>query len=110
MTQGSIVVSQFFNSFSVRTDRESVTKMGLLSNPALLGAGLIGLGFLASVSYLPFLQGVFNTAALSVTDWLMLWGFGLALLVADEIRKALSRQRESSRQRRVSRDPTREES
>ncbi|NNN08517.1 MAG: hypothetical protein HKL85_04910 [Acidimicrobiaceae bacterium] len=72
MTQGSIVVSQFFNSLTVRTDRESVMRMSLFSNPALLGAGLVGLGFMACVSYVPFLQGVFNTTALSVTDWLML--------------------------------------
>ncbi len=110
MTQGSIVVSQFFNSFTVRTDRESVRRMGLFSNPALLGAGMIGLGFMACVSYVPFLQGIFNTAALSLMDWLMLVGFGVALLIIDEIHKALVRRRESSRQRRGVPEPSREES
>ncbi len=110
MAQGSIVVSQFFNSFTVRTDRESVRSMGLFSNPALLGAGLIGLGFMACVSYVPFLQGIFNTAALSLMDWLVLVGFGVALLVIDEIHKALVRRREPSRQGRAVPEPSREES
>ena len=38
MTQAGIVVSQFFNAQAVRTDRESVFRVGLLSNPQLLAA------------------------------------------------------------------------
>jgi len=93
MTQAGIVVSQFFNSFAVRTDTESVLKAGLWSNPALVGAGCFGLGFMAAVSYLPALQSVFNTAPLSVYDWLMAAAFGAALLAADEARKAWHRRR-----------------
>ena len=52
-----------------------------------------GLGIIAAISYLPVLQGVFKTAPLSVYDWLMLAAFGLALLVADELRKAYVRSR-----------------
>ncbi len=91
MTQAGIVVSQLFNSFAVRTDRESVLRAGLLSNPPLLAAGAIGVSFMAAVSYLPVLQGVFHTAPLSLDDWLMLAGFGALLLAADEARKAVHR-------------------
>ena len=65
MTQAGIVVSQFFNSFAVRTDRESVLRAGLLSNPPLIAAGCFGLAFMAAVSYVPALQAVFNTAPLT---------------------------------------------
>ena len=91
MTQAGIVVSQFFNSFTVRTSRESVFRAGLLSNPPLIAAGLFGLGMMAAISYLPALQAVFNTAPLSLPDWLMLFAFGVLLLVADETRKAWHR-------------------
>jgi magnesium-transporting ATPase (P-type) len=91
MTQGGIVVSQFFNSFAVRTDRESVLRIGLFSNPQLIGAGFIGLAFMSCVSYVPMLQKIFNTAPLRVSDWLILVAFGVLLLVADETRKALRR-------------------
>jgi calcium-translocating P-type ATPase len=93
MTQAGIVISQFFNSLAVRTDRESVLRAGLLSNPPLIGAGLLGLGFMAAVSYLPALQAVFRTAPLRLSDWLMLAGFGALLLAADEARKAWHRRR-----------------
>jgi P-type Ca2+ transporter type 2C len=94
MTQAGIVVSQFFNSFTVRTARESVLRAGLLSNPPLIAAGLFGLGMMAAISYLPALQAVFNTAPLSLPDWLLLTAFGILLLVADETRKAWHRRRD----------------
>jgi hypothetical protein len=37
------------------------------------------------------LQSVFGTVGLTVSDWLMLVGLGLALLLADECRKAVVR-------------------
>ncbi len=91
MTQASIVVSQFFNSFAVRTDRESLWRVGLFTNLPLIGAGAVGLCFVAAVSYVPLLQSVFHTAALGLTDWLMIVAFGVALLAADEGRKAWHR-------------------
>lgn len=91
MTQAGIVVSQFFNSLTVRTDRESVLRAGLWSNPPLIAAGCIGLAFMAAVSYVPALQAVFNTAPLTLPDWLILIAFGVALLAADEARKAWHR-------------------
>ena len=94
MSQAGIVVSQFFNSFTVRTDRESVWRVGVLSNRPLVGAGLVGLVFVAAVSYVPALQAVFHTAALRVSDWLLLGAFGVLLFVADEARKAWHRRRD----------------
>ena len=101
MTQAGIVVSQFFNSFTVRTSRESVLRAGLLSNPPLIAAGFFGLGIMAAISYLPALQAVFHTAPLSVPDWLLLAGFGVLLLAADEARKAWHRHRDRCRARQA---------
>ena len=98
MTQAGIVVSQFFNSFAVRTETESIVRVGLLSNKLLVLAGGFGLAFVSCVSYVPALQSVFHTAPLKVSDWLVLVGFGALLLVAEETRKALHR---LSRRRRV---------
>ena len=103
MTQASIVVSQFFNSFAVRTDRESVLRIGLFSNPPLIFAGLLGLSFVTCVSYVPLLQRVFNTAPLHLSDWLILISFGVLLLVADETRKAVRRSIDRRRQVAASR-------
>lgn len=100
MTQAGIVVSQVFNSFAVRTERESVLRAGLLSNLPLIAADCLALMFMAAISYVPALQTVFNTAPLTLPDWVMLVAFGALLLAADEARKAWRRR---SRERRPGR-------
>lgn len=87
MVQAGIVVSQFFNAQAVRTDRESVFRIGLWSNPALIAAGLLGVALMAAISYVPFLQAVFHTAPLDAADWAVLAAFGALLLAAEELRK-----------------------
>ncbi|MEU9274269.1 cation-transporting P-type ATPase [Streptomyces sp. NPDC048342] len=91
LVQAGIVVSQFFNALAVRTDRQSVFRAGLLSNPWLLAAGGFGIALMATVSYAPPLQAVFNTAPLTAADWAVLTGFGALLLAAEECRKRLLR-------------------
>jgi magnesium-transporting ATPase (P-type) len=91
MTQVGIIVSQFFNRFAVRSDRESVLTIGLLSNRPLFFVGFIDVAFAVAVSYWSPLQRVFHTAPLRLSDWLVLIGFGVLLLLADETRKAWHR-------------------
>lgn len=93
MVQAGIVLSQFFNALAVRTDRQSILKVGLLSNPALLAAGCFGVALMAAISYLPPLQAVFNTAPLDAADWAVLAGLGTLPLLADEARKGWLRHR-----------------
>jgi len=99
MTQAGIVVSQFFNSFAVRTEEQSILRVGVFSNKPLVFAGLFGIFFVACISYVPALQSVFNTAPLSAIDWLVLIAFGALLLIAEETRKALLRSRHRRSQR-----------
>ena len=93
MAQAGVVVGQFFNGFAVRTDEESVFRVGLLSNVPLVLAECFGLIIMACISYLAPLQAVFHTAPLSAADWLMAAGFGGVLLAADELRKLVVRSR-----------------
>lgn len=96
MVQAGIVVSQFFNALAVRTDRQSVFRAGLLTNPWLLAAGCFGIGLMAAISYAPPLQAVFHTAPLAPADWAVLAGFGALLLAAEEGRKWVLRHRRRS--------------
>jgi len=91
LTQAAIVVSQFFNGLTVRTDHDSILRVGLLSNPRLIAAECLGVGLMAAISYAPPLQALFHTAPLRLTDWAVLAGFGALLLLADELRKLLAR-------------------
>ncbi|HWF79998.1 MAG TPA: cation-transporting P-type ATPase [Streptosporangiaceae bacterium] len=97
MTQAGIVVSQFFNSFAVRTEQQSIVRVGIFSNKPLVLAGLFGIFFVSCISYVPALQSVFNTAPLTASDWLILISLGALLLIAEETRKAIAR---SARRRR----------
>jgi P-type Ca2+ transporter type 2C len=97
MVQASIVVGQFFNALTVRADRDSVFRLGLLSNPRLLAGGFVGIGIMAAISYAPPLQAVFGTAPLAAVDWAVLVGFGVLLLAADEARKWWLRRRTGMR-------------
>jgi Ca2+-transporting ATPase len=96
-TQAAIVVSQVFNSFSVRTTLESVFKRGLFSNRRLLVAQAVAIAILSLISYAPPLQEVFNTAPLTPRDWAIVVGFGILLFIAEEIRKAFLRARQRHR-------------
>ncbi len=93
MSQAGIVVSQFFNMFAVRTETESVARVGWFSNRPLLLAGVLGLAFVSCVSYVPALESVFHTAPLRLSDWAVLVAFGALLLAAEEARKAVRRHR-----------------
>ena len=97
MTQAGIVVSQFFNSFTVRSDVLSIWTVGLLSNPRLLAAQAFGIAAMCLISYAPPAQRLFHTAALSLTDWALLVAAGALLLAADETRKAVCRWRAARR-------------
>lgn len=94
MAQAAIVLGQVFVGLAVRSDRHSIVRVGLLSNPQYVIAQGIGVALMCAISYTPPLQDVFNTAPLSATDWLLVVGVGALVLVADEIRKAVLRQRD----------------
>lgn len=95
MTQAGIVFSQVFNGFAVRTDRQSVFKVGIFSNRLLVVAQAFGVGIMLAISYLPPLQSLLGTAAVPAYYWAVPAGFGLVALVAEELRKAYVRHRAS---------------
>lgn len=91
MTQAAIVVSQVFNGFAVRTEKVSVFHIGLFSNRFLILGEAIGIGIMASISYVPFMQHLFGTAPLRLADWGLLAVFGAVLFTAEELRKFIAR-------------------
>jgi len=60
-----IVACQVGTAFAVRTDHASLRQVGLFTNKLLLAGIAVALAFAAALVYLPALQGVFGTAALS---------------------------------------------
>jgi len=87
MTLTGIVMAQVGNGFAMRTHRQSIFRVGFFSNRMLLwgiGAMLVAQ---AALVYVPVLQKIFGTAALTWQEWAFLSLFAPVLLIADEIRK-----------------------
>jgi Ca2+-transporting ATPase len=66
----TLTLSQMGHALAVRS-RESLFKVGLLSNKALLGAVLLTFVLQMAVVYVPFLQNLFKTDALSMGELLL---------------------------------------
>ena len=86
-----LTCSQLFHSFSCRSMKASLFKLGLFSNPQLVLAN--GLSFLLQLAiiYVPFLQPVFKTQALSLADLGIILLFSSLPFWAMEVIKALNR-------------------
>ena len=103
MALGGVVAAQIGNLFAQRTDRISIVRVGLFSNRWIWSGIATEVALVAAIIYLPFLQALFGTAALSWQNWLFLLACTPFLLIVDEARKALLRRR---MRRRAASPPT----
>ncbi len=91
MTLAAIVFSQIGAVLNCRTEKQSVFKVGIFSNKRVLFGIAFEVALLSAIIYVPFLQEVFNTAAIGLKDWIFLVLIPLPLLLIEECRKAISR-------------------
>jgi Ca2+-transporting ATPase len=92
MTFAAIVAAQVGNIFACRTDRESVFRAGLFSNPH------VWLGIAAELALVlglvvPPLRDIFGLAPLAFAEWSVLLALPPAMLALEEGRKWLVRKR-----------------
>jgi len=59
-----LALSQLSNVLAVRTEKESLFKIGVFSNKPLLGACLLTVSLQLATIYVPFLNPIFNTKPL----------------------------------------------
>lgn len=91
MTLTSLAVSQWFNSFNVRSGRQSLFKVGLFRNRFHLAAlGLVTTLQLLAL-YFPPLTNALHLAPLTSRDWLLIVGLGCTVFILEEIRKFFTR-------------------
>jgi Ca2+-transporting ATPase len=94
MALAAVVTTQIGNLFAQRTERTSVLRIRLFNNRLLWVGIATELILIASIVYVPALQGIMGTAAFPLEYWLFLFAWTPILLLADELRKALVRWRE----------------
>jgi Ca2+-transporting ATPase len=86
----SLVLIQFFNAYCFRSDRLSVLHRPF-ANKWLNLAVTWELLLLASIVYMPFLQGPFSTYSLTLDDALLIVATAATILPVMEIAKAFAR-------------------
>jgi magnesium-transporting ATPase (P-type) len=92
MVVNTVVVMEIFYLFSVRyLHGTSLTWRGVLGTPAVLtGVGAI-IVLQLLFTYLPPMQGLFDTRAVALTDGLIIIAVGIALLSVLEVEKRVRR-------------------
>jgi Ca2+-transporting ATPase len=84
-------LAQMGNALAVRSDRESLFTLGLLSNKALLGSVILTFLLQLAVVYIPFMQTVFETEPLTLAQLGISLAFSSVIFVAVEIVKLIKR-------------------
>ncbi|HEU4476133.1 MAG TPA: cation transporting ATPase C-terminal domain-containing protein, partial [Methyloceanibacter sp.] len=91
MVVNTIVAMEIFYLFSVRyIHGTSLTFKGVLGTPAVLIAVAIVVAAQFAFTYLPFLQALFKTEAVSLPDGILIVAIGAALLIVVELEKRLA--------------------
>jgi Ca2+-transporting ATPase len=89
----TLSLCELFRAYTVRSERSSVFSMGIFSNRFMQLAVGISLVLLMLVVNVPFLQPVFNTHSMSLTEWGVVIGLALIPAVSEEITKIYLRWR-----------------
>jgi Ca2+-transporting ATPase len=87
---------------TMRSERDSLFSMGLLSNKPLLGAVLLTFVLQLTVVYVPFFEGIFQTTALSLSDLGICLGLSAVVSLGLELEKLLLRRKQRDRELRQS--------
>lgn len=89
----TLTLSQMGHALAIRSGRDSLFKIGLFSNKALLGAVLLTFVLQLAVVYVPFMQEIFNTVALPPIDLAISLGLSTLVFWGVELEKWFLRRR-----------------
>lgn len=90
----TIALTQMGQALAVRSERESVFRLGLLSNPPMLAAVLLTVAVQLLVVYVPALQAIFGTRPLELSELIICLVVSTTLFWAMELKKLVQRQHE----------------
>jgi calcium-translocating P-type ATPase len=87
----AIIVAQIANVFLCRSETRSAFRLGLLSNPLILGGILGEVLLILAIVYLPVGHRVFGTAPIPFAAWLVAAACAVGMFGLEEARKAVTR-------------------
>ncbi|MGE5592868.1 MAG: cation-translocating P-type ATPase [Betaproteobacteria bacterium] len=100
----TLSLSQLFHAFNLRSTLRSLFRLGPLTNRYLVGAWVASAALQLVVLMVPALRPIFDTVALTPSEWLTVWALSASTIVFGEIVKAVAR---ASATRRASARPAR---
>jgi P-type Ca2+ transporter type 2C len=86
-----LVFCQLVHSMAIRSETRPLFRMGLLTNPSLVGAIALSVLLQFALLYVPWLQDIFRTTALTPDQLAVVVLVPLVVLVAVEVEKLLVR-------------------
>ena len=96
MVFAGIVLAQMGNLLACQTSRTSVFSLGIFRNKWIIRGILFTATVLLAIMYLPPLQSIFGTTPLGVWEWIYILSFIPIMLLVEELRKYVARQRDKS--------------
>jgi P-type Ca2+ transporter type 2C len=87
----TLSLCELFRAYTVRSERLSIFTIGVFSNRYMQYAVGFSIFLLLLVTGLPFLQPIFNTHFMSLTEWSIVVGLALIPAASEEIFKAYMR-------------------
>ena len=91
-----MTLGQMAHVLAIRSETESLFRLGLGSNRPLLGAVLLTFGLQMATIYVPFLNPIFKTQALSLSELAVCLGAAATVFMAVEIEKIWLRRKRQS--------------
>ena len=86
-----LCLSQMGHAMAIRSDWKSLFQQGIFGNKQLVGAVLLTLALQMAVTYVPFLQDIFRTKPLNITELSICIGLSSIVFWAVEIEKWIKR-------------------
>ena len=91
MAFATLTICQLFHAFDVRSEKQSIFHIGVLSNPSMNKAFVVGVVMQLAVLLIPPLMTVFHVCAMTPVMWLCVLGLSLLPTAVCEIVKAVHR-------------------
>ncbi|MDA8338398.1 MAG: cation-translocating P-type ATPase, partial [Nitrospiraceae bacterium] len=88
-----LCLTQLGHVLAIRSERESLFKIGLFSNKPLLAAVILSFVFQMATIYVPFLNPIFKTEPLTFNELIFTLGLSSVVFFAVEIEKLFRRKR-----------------
>ncbi|MBU4337929.1 MAG: cation-translocating P-type ATPase [Actinobacteria bacterium] len=89
----ALVIGRMAVAMSVRSETDSIFRIGFFSNKPLLGAIVLTIALQLAVVYMPFLNTVFSTQPLTLNELLLTLALSSVVFFAVEIEKLIRRKK-----------------